>query len=301
MNNILKEKIIDVIFINIMSFLPIKNVYSNRFMCKKWYYILISKLTKKIIPYYVPTKIALIRKDFFGIFMANMTNIKNQITFSEYNNYDYIIYDHNKKKICNRNLPYFSSNSKFILGYDYRNVKILDLDFQELHEWKFTNSKDLTIDENHVYIIENTTCYVYDFKGKKINSWNILESDNIYFPKMRANKNKIYVSINDNSDNWIKIFSNEGKFIRNIHISKNIYNKFYAFPFDISRDIIYVLDYVNNCIKFFTCDGDLILKFATSNIWNREECEDISKFLVIGDNLYIYNQLHLFTFKLFFQ
>jgi hypothetical protein len=301
-NEIMNEKIIDIIFITIASFLPIKNIYSGRFVCKKWYYILISKLTKKIITYKIPNKVNLIRKEFIGIYVINTSNINNRIFFSGFNTgLEFVIYDYDKKKFFDLELSYFSSNSKFICGYRHQNIKIFNLEFQELNKWNCDNINDLTVDENYIYVVGDKICYVYDFKGNKINYWNISEKKEIGFPKIRVNNNKIYVSINDESDNWIKIFSNEGKCIRDIHISKNMYNDLIAFQFYVSSSIIYVLDYTDNSIKFFTCDGDLISKFVTSNLWCREECEKLNNLIVIEDNLYIYRYLYLYTFKLFFQ
>lgn len=55
-------------------------------------------------------------------------------------------------------------------------------------------------------LLKKNSCNVYDSKENKIHTWKILEDKKINTIKIRTNKNKVYVSVNDNFNNWVKIF-----------------------------------------------------------------------------------------------
>jgi len=58
--------------------------------------------------------------------------------------------------------------------------------------------------------------------------------------KICTNKNNVYIFVNDNYNNWIKIFSYDEKLIKDIHIRKTVQSSKLTNEFEIYSDFIFV-------------------------------------------------------------
>jgi len=297
-NNILNKNVIDIILITIMSFLPIKKIYLNKIVCKNWKNILISELSKNIITFKIPIKIQYLRKISLDFFADNIFNINNQVFFSGYNFCCHLsLYNYTKNKYVNMNL--IASNSKYIC-VKYYNIKILNLQFEELFSWNnYCGYNDIAIGENFVFIVKLNSCYIFDFEGNHINTWNISSNDKILAMRININREYIYITVNDYHTNWLQIFSQKGKLIKKIKISENFDDKKRNIHFTISTDIIYIYDFVDDTINTFTCNGQSISKYPLSNSFYNKTHKNLSDILVIDDLLYLcYSTNYFIIFKL---
>jgi hypothetical protein len=294
----INSKIIPEIFTIIMSFLPIRNIYNNRNVCKKWCDILVSKLAKKIIGFEVPKYFKLLEEKKVDFNIINILYINNQIFISGVKEGRYVLYDHIKIKFY-YDFKFVSFNSKYICAVDIHSyVRIFTLEFKEIDYWKCDNIDYLTIDENSIYIIKLNSCYIYDFKGKLIKIWKKFCDDLNPRIKMLVDKQKIYVTINDCKCGRLQIFSQNERLIKNVEINKN--NYYYYITFSVSSNIIYIFDFIDNAIKYYTCNGDLIAKFSI-DIFDRYY-KGLTNILVIDDYLYVsFWGSYFLLFKIFFS
>jgi len=300
-HNILNKNIINIILINIISFLPIKNIYLSRIVCKEWRDILTGNLAKNMIAIKVPVKITHLETRCVDFSIDYLLNINNQFFVSGYNDHSGpIIYNFNTGKYINTQTFLKKSNSKYICGSNI-NIEIFNPLFEKLYSWKCLDGLiDLAIDEDYIYIINLNLCRIFDFKGKLINKWDIPDDEQTFGTKININKDKIYLTTNDYRTNWLQIFSQKGESIRKIKISENSEEKkYFDVNFTIFSNIIYLYDFVNNVIKFFSCNGDLINKYPLIIPFEDETYKNIRDILVIDDHLYISHSIYyLNVFKL---
>jgi len=115
-NNIFNENIVDVILITIMSFLSMKNIYSNQIVSKRWRNILISKLFKKICRLKVPTNFEYFKKYEVDFNIENLSYINGKFFVSgKFSPFNYVYDFTDKKMLMISQLSHLIQNIYFLL------------------------------------------------------------------------------------------------------------------------------------------------------------------------------------------
>jgi hypothetical protein len=285
--SLLKEKYCNVnlfdkyikkeIFSNILSFLPKKYVITKRSICKKWYDTLTCNFIQKSLgPFNEPYRILFVSHS--KIQLKYITKISNKIC-----NYYYIsgtinVLNDNGSvmetyKISNETRGFFG-NSTTMCYFDGKMI-LRKFNGEIITKLNIQHYFDVTMDDNYIYVLGSEKIFQYNVGGQFIKSWNLnSDIDPILGYKIIVDKDEIFVF--KVGYNCIKIYSNNGKLIREIGD-----NLTYCMPsFDIYKDHIYILDVKHNLIKVFSRYGKLV----TSKEF---VCEELTNLFVINDKIHI--------------
>jgi len=273
---------------NICSFLPVRYISSCPGVCKNWNSIL-SDFSKIKLFSKLPTNYYMKNNIFLNESIAGIkTNDKNIFT----SNYDSIkIYDNNLELISTIDVhaPIFAVNNEYLLFKHEEYIKLFSLDRKKIiKQWEENNKTiGLAIHNQYIYCIDRKKSYIYDFDGRLLRQWDLgIKKNNYNYENDIANGNdEIFVTFPQLG--YIKVFSLEGKLLRNIKCYNNHLDKTYVpIKIIISNNVIYVTTTKINIIMAFDYKGKFF--FQIDNHVN------ISFIAHLNDRLYVKNMNNRF-------
>jgi hypothetical protein len=282
--NLFGKKIASELLINITSFLSYDCRLSCQYICKSWNEILQGNLAKKIL---LP-----IPKGFFHHSILHLNFSPKRIVKVKNN-----IYTSGSDAACKIDIERFeqiidkdtifydyisSSNDNYIcVGYLDKLV-IYSLDSKLTNEILVKESQGSAICNDKIYIATNNKFYIYNFGGKLINLWDLVDNSNRrqQSRQIALSNNRIYMV--DTSFNCIKKFSPEGKLIKSWGSFGDQHGEFKnPWGITIYRDIIFVVDTGNKRIQAFNCHGDFVFQYKCVDV------TDMADIIIKDDYIYV--------------
>jgi NHL repeat. len=187
-----------------------------------------------------------------------------------------------------------SSNDNYICAEKGYAINVFSLDMKLIISIPIDKCQAHSIDNNNnIHIATNNKFYIYDLRGKLINSWNLADNfkKKTRCRKISFSKNEIFMV--DAVFNCVYVFSYEEKLIRSwgkIGNKPGEFNKPQGIA--VYNNVVFVSEIENHRIQVFTCQGKFMF---TCYDTCTHELEDI---IIKNDYMYVtdyccYNVLKL--------
>jgi len=121
--------------------------------------------------------------------------------------------------------------------------------------------RDITVDDDLIYLLYPTRIDVYNLKMEKIGGWRAC-SDNADYCAITTSKN--YVFVTDVTDKSITQYGKDGRLVRFIRSPDGFIMPSYAFDIININDTIYTSNAGRHRIESYTLNGEFITSFGRS-------------------------------------
>jgi hypothetical protein len=139
-------------------------------------------------------------------------------------------------------------------------IKIFDTSGQEIQSFVTEpNVRDITINDDNIYLLYPAGIEVYSLKGNKLRSWESC-SDNSDYCSFTLSADSVFVT--DAANKHICKYSKQGDFVKFISSPNKFIIPSYTFGIAVVNDILYCSNSGRHQIENFTLDGEYLGSFG---------------------------------------
>lgn len=195
-------------------------------------------------------------------YMARSVN-KNEITYAE-SQQDTTPFSSRYNKVSSFDLPQeinrFELHEGKLFVSTKQSVYLYNTEGEQLASFIIQpGSRDITVGNNHIYVLYPTFIEVYSEDGALVHQWEACSELSDYCSFALAGE---YVFVTDAANKNICQYTREGNFVRFIKSPRDFIIPSYSFDIESRNDTIYCVNSGRHLVESYTLDGHFIAAFG---------------------------------------